>query len=138
VTEDVPDRDPTPECVASCLIVLKFNDVNANGLRDEDEPMLSDMRFDVHAGGVTYPGTTDDAGRLRMCFAPGTRVDVEELIRAGGGLWSMTTSEDDMDRALPCGDTEVWVGNTMLQLPHTGDGIGRRGASSPAGPARLY
>jgi hypothetical protein len=137
VTPGAP-RTPTdePSCTTSCLVIQKFNDLNANGVYDPGEPMLPGVRFDVQANNLIYPATTDENGTVRMCFGVGTRVNIDELARASGGLWQLTTDEDRMGVVLPCGVTTVWIGNAMLSLPKTGGGGGW--PMTPAGTARLY
>lgn len=137
MTPGTPQRpSDEPGCETSCLVIQKFHDLNANGVFDPGEPMLPGVRFDVQANNLIYPATTDENGMLRLCFGVGTRVNIDELARATGGLWQLTTDEDRMGVVLPCGVTTVWVGNAMLTLPQTGGG----GAATmtPAGLARLY
>jgi hypothetical protein len=118
-------------------VVHKFNDLDADGQHDPAEPMLPGVRFDVKANDLVYPATTGPDGTLKMCFPEGSHVRLDELSRASGGLWTMTTDAARLELELSCGITDVWIGNTMLQLPRTG-AAGIAGAVSQAGRCRLY
>lgn len=72
--------------IANRLCVFKFDDLNANGVRDAGEPPLPGWSFDVFASGATL--TTDAGGSACTELAPGT-TGVREQMQPG---WTPTTA----------------------------------------------
>jgi hypothetical protein len=123
------DKPKYPCSDNACVLIRKFNDLNGDGQREPNEPMLGAIRFDVTVDGRVYTGQTDEAGNLAFCFSQGAQVQARELERANGGLWHTTTNVERMTLDLGCGTTELWVGNALTRLPKTG-----RGGDAPARP----
>jgi hypothetical protein len=104
-----------------CVVIRKFSDLNANGRHEPGEPMLAGIHFDVAVDGEVYSAETDPTGTLRLCFAPGSAVEIREAAR---GLWRLTTDAEALSFQSGCGLRELWVGNALLGMPQTGRGGG--------------
>jgi hypothetical protein len=118
-------------------VLHKFNDLDSDGSPDTGEPPLVGIRFDIRVGDEVYPVETDAQGMLRLCLPEGAEVSIDELVRASGGLWQMTTDRSRLKLRLHCGENAVWIGNAELQLPRTGvAGLRRRGLG-PVGVGRI-
>jgi hypothetical protein len=90
--EDVnPQNDrsciESPVVKAGTLCVVKFNDLNGNGVQDPGEPFLANWTFTITApDGSTHQVTTNADGRICRDVPPGTYTIVE-VAQAG---WTQT------------------------------------------------
>lgn len=96
------------------LTVVKFNDLNGNGVMDQGEPGLPGIDFTVTKGDTTITQTTDGSGQtVFVDLADGTWT-VSESLPSG---WVATT-EIPFDIALMAGqDQTVHVGNQEVVTP---------------------
>jgi hypothetical protein len=86
--------------------------------------MLAGITFDIHEGSKVHQRTTDEDGRIEICFDQATTVSIEELLRRAGGLWTVSTPYQP-EQALACGRrTVLWIGNVRISAPGTGMNVG--------------
>ena len=119
------------KCEEACLAIRQFNDLDADGRYDPGEPLLEGIAFDIVEGDDTHQRTTGVRGEAWICFREPTTVSVRELLRSAGGQWTIT-SRVPPTIDLPCGDTEIWIGNARITPPRTGEG-GPSPARTPSG-----
>jgi uncharacterized repeat protein (TIGR01451 family) len=90
--EDVnPQNDrsciESPVVKAGTLCIVKFNDLDGDGVRDPGEPLLANWTFTITApDGTNHPVTTDADGRICRDVPPGAYT-VTETTQAG---WTLT------------------------------------------------
>ncbi|MHB9002620.1 MAG: SdrD B-like domain-containing protein [Coriobacteriia bacterium] len=98
------------ECPAELgsITVIKFNDLNGNGVRDDGEPLLPGIDFSATMGETVLTDTTDAQGEAQfMDLADGTYV-IDETLPAG---WVATTELPLEVIILNGQDATVYVGN---------------------------
>jgi len=129
---------PPAECPGgACIVIRKFYDWDADGLRVGREPMLAGIPFEIVMGGKSFRATTDAFGVIRLCFPDPTEVEVHELLRETGGLWTTTTGNRAVWR-LACGDNVAWVGNARIRAPRTGERGAHRDWHAGGGDQRYF
>jgi len=81
---------PTPTPVDGTLCILKFYDVNQNGVQDTNEPLLQGWAFTVAQGSTVLGSVTTGAGGLPgVCVnLPAGQYTVTEVVQTG---WFPTT-----------------------------------------------
>lgn len=145
--------EPEPWNCDASLVIHKFMDRDRDGRYDVGEPMLSDVPFDIvevnaTGGDRVHQRRTDAAGLITITFDHRAMVQVRELLREVGGLWTITTPHRRLDRSwyiahrdqttltLECDEapTELWVGNARPFLPETGRADGAPGTVRRAIP----
>lgn len=143
--------DPEPWVCDAGLVIHKFMDRDRDGVYDIGEPMLPGVPFDIievnaTGGDRVHQRRTDDAGVITITFDHRALVQVRELLREMGGLWTISTPHRLLDRswyiahhnqttlALECDEApiDVWVGNARPFLPETG----RAATGMGLGPSR--
>ena len=113
-----------PDGPHSCLRIIKYHDVNANGLYDDGDKRLPDMPFEIieeRSEPRSHRRDTDRMGEIVICFDDAVRVSVHELLREMGGTWTLTTGlPDHID--IGCDATKTLeIGNAPItRLPETG------------------
>jgi hypothetical protein len=102
-------------------VLQKFSDLDEDGIRDENEPMLAGIPFEIVVGDQVHQRETDLNGVLRFCLNESAVVHVRENTRALGGSLALTTRMPAW-WDLTCGDIGMMVGNAPIKPPKTGAG----------------
>jgi hypothetical protein len=113
---------PTPPTCNACLKIYKFHDLDEDGIRDPDEPMLEGVAFDIVEGSDVHHRVTDASGVIEICFPRSTLVLVSEQPRQSGGRWYTTTPYVSAQFLACSGVTDLWIGNAEVGIPETGGG----------------
>jgi hypothetical protein len=70
------------------VTVMKFNDLNENGVRDDGEPLLPGWTFTLQSRGLETSGTTDASGSVTFSPLPYGSYVLDEVVEDG---WFTTT-----------------------------------------------
>jgi len=96
------------------LTVIKFNDLNGNGVMDEGEPVISGIDFTATMGETVLTETTDANGTVVFVDLADGTYTVSETLPEG---WVATT-EIPFDISVVAGqDATVYVGNQEIEQP---------------------
>jgi len=103
-------EEPDPADVT----VIKYNDLNQNGVRDDGEPYLSDWTFTLSGESVNTSGTTDGDGKVAFTQLDAGTYSLNEM--AKDGWFAVTTLPVGFE--LGEGESKtIMVGNAQEQDP---------------------
>lgn len=116
----------------SVLSILKFNDLDGDKAKDENEEFLSGWEFTLSGNGKTLKATTDQDGRIYFPNLSKGEYKLKETLKPE---WVSTTGEEETVIIQESDDPVILVGNrlkTMVQPE--GEEVGEvKGASIVAG-----
>lgn len=98
--------------------------------------MLPGVSFSATTAGKVYPLITDADGVFTLQFGEPLSVTIQELARASGGQWVLTTPLAPRYELQGCETLDVWVGNAPVKPPRTGRG--KTGPGSRPGSGGPY
>lgn len=118
-TEQVQDTASTLVCIVTPqakynITVKKFNDINGDGKKQENEEMLPNWKFTLTGSKVTDTRTTDASGSISYINLDAGTYAVAEEMQPG---WRATTSASQNATVGP--DATLWFGNQRVEVPPT-------------------
>ena len=96
------------------LTVIKFNDLNGNGVMDEGEPVISGIDFTATMGETVLTETTDANGTVVFVDLADGTYTVSEALPEG---WVATTEIPFDISVVADQDATVYVGNQEIVVP---------------------
>jgi len=95
---------------SSTICIAKFNDVNGNGRRDDNEPLLNGWTFNITDNNNNLIGTITTSGNYKPCLkvpAPGSYI-ITEVLQQG---WVPTTQNPQTITVTPGQTYNLMFGN---------------------------
>lgn len=115
------------------LTIRKFNDMNGNGRRESNEPLLSGWSFRVRGNGLDRTVTTGSNGTVVVPDIKAGNITVDEIVRSGWVVTNGAHRSFNLNR-----NTEQWFGNRQqlgIQVVKFNDANGNR--TQDGGESRL-
>ncbi len=136
----ISDTATTTVCVnipgKHTIIVNKFNDLNGDGKREENEPLLPNWQFTLSGKNITDTRSTGQNGSITFAGLDSGQYTVTETMQPG---WKSTTGVTQQTTVGP--DQVLWFGNQQTavtppppgQLPTAGPADAAAGAAGTLG-----
>ncbi|MEK7447179.1 MAG: DUF11 domain-containing protein [Patescibacteria group bacterium] len=112
---EISDTARTTVCIqrGRCTITVnKYNDLNGDAVRQENEPLLPNWKFTLKGTNLEDTKTTNSGGSLTYAGLEEGQYSVTEELQNG---WKSTTGISQLTRVCP--DKTLWFGNQQVSPP---------------------